>query len=425
MPSLGEIAAALSSGEADAALGALRGEGGAERTRSRALRAAEGCLSVFGRSPGDGALLASAPGRAELGGNHTDHQRGRVLCAAVGLDALGCAARNGLDRVRVYSEGFGLTELALPAAGPDEKERCGSAALIRGIAAALRPEGFDAYVLSDVPPGSGLSSSAAFELLIAVMCAAFSGDGDACGALRLASVCQRAENEYFGKPCGLLDQAASALGGVQEIDFADPARPSASGVGFDFGRCGHRMCVVNCGAPHGDLTADYAAITAECRAVAGHFGAEVLREVDSRDFLAEIPALRRALGDRAVLRAMHFFAENERVAREVDALRRGDFGEFLRCVDESGRSSAELLQNLWPGRDAGEQPLMLAVALARDILAGSGACRVHGGGFGGTALAFVPEGLYGEFSARMEAVFGPGSCRALSVRPSGAAVIDI
>ena len=185
------------------------------------------------------------------------------------------------------------------------------------------------------------------------------------------------------------------------------------------------MCVVNCGAPHGDLTADYAAITAECRAVAGHFGAEVLREVDSRDFLAEIPVLRRALGDRAVLRAMHFFAENERVAREADALRRGDFGEFLRCVDESGRSSAELLQNLWPGRDAGEQPLMLAVALARDILAGSGACRVHGGGFGGTALAFVPEGLYGEFSARMEAVFGPGSCRALSVRPSGAAVIDI
>ena len=397
------------------------GPGGAGR--ERVLRCVRGCMDEFGHAADAPAVLAVAPGRVELCGNHTDHQRGRVLCAAAGPDMLACAVPNGLGRVRVCSEGFARAEICLPAGAPVAAERATSAALLRGVAAGYATRGFDAYVASDIPPGGGLSSSAAFELLLAVLCERFSPEGGALTALERAERCRRAENEYFGKPCGLLDQAAIALGGVQELDFA--AGCAATRVDFDFGRCGHRMCVVDTRSAHADLTADYAAIADECRAVAARFGAETLREVDEGAFYGAIPELRRSLGDRAVLRAMHVFAENARAGRAAGALRRGDFAAFLREVDASGRSSAELLQNLWPGRDAREQPLALALALARGVLGGAGACRVHGGGFGGTMLAFVPEGLYGEFSRRMEAVFGPGSCLALSVRSAGAGVIEI
>lgn len=371
----------------------------------------------------------SVPGRTELIGNHTDHQRGCVVAAAVTLSLDAAAARTGDGRIRVLSEGMEPVDVALDSLDARPSEHGSSAALVRGVAAGFAERGFlpgktglALAVSAGVPVGSGLSSSACFEVLVAAaMDAMLFGSG--MSAAELARIAQFAENEYFGKPCGLLDQAAVALGGVQELDFA--AGCAAARVDFDFGRCGHRMCVVDTRSAHADLTADYAAIADECRAVAARFGAETLREVDEGAFYGAIPELRRSLGDRAVLRAMHVFAENARAGRAAGALRRGDFAAFLREVDASGRSSAELLQNLWPGRDAREQPLALALALARGVLGGAGACRVHGGGFGGTMLAFVPEGLYGEFSRRMEAVFGPGSCLALSVRSAGAGVIEI
>ena len=429
MQKLTELLSSLAGGALDSRLVTIDGPQGLSYARERALRVARGFAERF--AAGDGkrsVLLASAPGRAELGGNHTDHQRGRVLCASIGLDALACAGANGLGLIRLYSEGYG--ELCVDTAAlsaPVDAERGHTAALVRGVAAGIaargfRVSGFDAYVASDVLSGSGLSSSAAFEVLLGcVMNALFCGG--AIPPLELAAIGQAAENVYFGKPCGLLDQTACSLGGVSAIDFADPGHPQVEPIACDFERSGHSLCIVDTGSCHDDLTAEYAAIPDECRAVAAHFGADALRGVDPAAFSAEIPALRRSLGDRAVLRAMHFFAENERVSRQAAALRAGDFAAFLALVNESGRSSAELLENLWAG-DAREQPIPLALALARDALGGAGACRVHGGGFAGTIAAFVPHGLLGSFTARLEAVFGPGSCHVLRVRPEGGAIID-
>ncbi len=380
--------------------------------------------AVFGAAP---THVFSAPGRTELGGNHTDHQRGCVLAAAVALDTRAAVRANGAGLIRLHSQGYPPYRVALDdlTARPGAKNT--AAALIRGVAAGFVKRGFaiggfDACVSSTVPPGSGLSSSAAFEVLLATAINhLFSCRLDAVSIARIA---QEAENVYFGKPCGLMDQLASAVGGCVAIDFADPAAPAVTPVDFDFSACGHALCVIDSGASHADLTDQYAAIPAELKAVSALFGKEFLREIPETDFYARLPEVRRAAGDRAALRAIHVYGENRRVAAEADALRRGDFSEYLRYVNLSGFSSQALLQNVIPTGAAAHQEAALALGLARHLLGDRGACRVHGGGFAGTIQAFVPEDMLEAFRSGMESVLGAGSCHVLSIRPTGGTVVS-
>ena len=368
----------------------------------------------------------SAPGRTELGGNHTDHQHGRVLAAGVDLDDLAAVAVTDTGRIRVLSEGYPLVEISLDELAVREGEQNTSAALVRGVATRFQAlgcdfsggKGLDAYVVSDVPGGSGLSSSAAFEVLIgtAVNELFFGGK---CTAVQIAQIGQYAENVYFGKPCGLMDQTASSVGGVVAIDFKDPDDPVVERIDLDLRATGHALCILDSGAGHGDLTGEYAAITDELRAVSRHFGKQVLRDVSPEEFTAAIPALRAKAGDRAVLRAMHYFDENDRALAQAMALKAGDFAGFLRLVADSGRSSALYLQNVVPTGQTLNQELMLTIALSGHILGGRGAVRVHGGGFGGTAQAFVPLDMLDQFTAAVEAVLGKGACHVLSIRPVG------
>ena len=377
-------------------------------------------FETFGRQA---QYLFSAPGRTEIGGNHTDHQLGRVLAGAVSLETVAAVAENGGNVVRVLSEGYPLCEIDLDDLSIRPEEFGTTAALIRGVAAGtgLR-KGFDACVSSTVLPGSGLSSSAAFEVLLGTVASHLSGAG--LNAVEIAQLGQRVENEYFGKPCGLMDQMASSVGGVISIDFADPGRPLVEPLDFDFAACGHALCIVDSGADHADLTDEYAAIPREMKAVAAVFGKQVLRQVEATDFYARLPEVREAAGDRAALRAMHFFDENRRVGEQVAALRAGDFERFLALVNESGNSSWLYLQNVTPTGATQHQELAAALALARHLLAGRGACRVHGGGFAGTIQAFVPLDLLERFRRGMEAVLGEGSCHVLSIRPEGGILLE-
>lgn len=367
----------------------------------------------------------SAPGRTELGGNHTDHQHGRVLAASVDLDVLAAAARTDTGRLRVLSEGYPLLEVDLSDLSPRPGERNTSLALLRGVAARFQQlgcdfagAGLDVYVASDVPDGSGLSSSASFEVLLGTVLNDLLFGGK-CGAMEIAQIGQYAENVYFGKPCGLMDQAASSVGGVVAIDFADPASPRVERIHLDLWQEGYALCILDSGASHGDLTAEYAAITDELKAVSRFFGKEVLRDVDPSAFYAAIPQLRAQAGDRAVLRAMHFFNENDRARAQARALKAGNFGRFLTLVRTSGHSSALYLQNVVPTGQTAHQELMLTIALSAYLLHDRGAVRVHGGGFGGTAQAFVPLDMLTEFKSRVDAMLGQGTCRVLSVRPVG------
>jgi galactokinase len=369
----------------------------------------------------------SAPGRTELGGNHTDHQLGRVLAGAVSVDTLAAVAPNGEDVIRVQSEGYPLCTVALTALAPNEAEFGSTLSLIRGVAGRIRDlghkvSGFDAFVSSRVLPGSGLSSSAAFEVLIGTII----NHLDGCGldAVQIAQIGQYAENIYFGKPCGLMDQMASSVGGIVTIDFADRENPVVEPLDFDFAACGHALCIVNSGADHADLTDEYAAIPREMGEVCRVFGKAHLREVDEAAFYARLPEVRAAAGDRAALRAMHIFDENRRVEKEVAALRDNDFARFLALVNESGRSSWLYLQNVVPTGSTRHQELALSLALASRLLNGRGACRVHGGGFAGTIQAFVPLDLLESFKAGMEAVLGAGSCQVLSIRPEGGILLE-
>lgn len=377
-------------------------------------------FDTFGRKA---QYLFSAPGRTEIGGNHTDHQLGRVLAGAVSLETVAAVAENGENIVRVQSEGYPRCEIALDELSIRPAEFGTTAALIRGVAAGTGlKKGFDAYVTSTVLPGSGLSSSAAFEVLLGVIANHLSGAG--LTSVEIAQLGQRVENEYFGKPCGLMDQMASAVGGVITIDFADPARPVVEHLDFDLAAQGHALCIIDSGADHADLTDEYAAIPREMKAVAAVFGKDVLREVDETDFLSQLCAVRAKAGDRAALRALHFFAENRRVTAQVDALRAGDFDSFLRLINESGRSSWLYLQNVVPTGATAHQELALSLALAQRLLNGRGACRVHGGGFAGTIQAFVPLELLDAFKQGMEAVLGEGSCHVLSIRPEGGILLE-
>ena len=375
--------------------------------------------SQFGADP---QYLFSAPGRTEICGNHTDHQGGMVLAAAVDLETT-AAVRVRKDAViRLVSEGYPACEIALNDLSVHEDELGTTSSLIRGVAAGFFDRGcmfpgFDAFVTSTVLSGSGLSSSAAFEILIAsifnYLCkSAFS-------PLELAKIGQSAENRYFGKPCGLMDQAASAAGGIVFIDFAGGRETKLERLQFDFSAYGYTLCVVDCGADHADLTPDYAAIPTELKAVSAVFGKSILRDVDENEFYMRLPEVRAAAGDRAVLRAIHIFDENRRVLAARDALKNGDLDVFFTMEKSSGRSSQLYLQNILPHSATVHQDLALALALAEKLLDGEGACRVHGGGFAGTLLAFVPEDLLPRFRREMEAVFGEGSCHMLSVNPNG------
>lgn len=371
--------------------------------------------------------LFSAPGRTELSGNHTDHQLGKVLAGAVDLDTVAAVALNGENTIRVLSEGYPLCEIALDDLSVHPAEIGTTAALLRGAAAGIAARGFvipgfDGYVTSRVLAGSGLSSSAAFEVLFGTVIDRLTGAG--LSALQIAQLGQYAENVYFGKPCGLLDQAASSLGGVITIDFADEQAPQVERLDLDLAGFGYALCIVDSGADHADLTDEYAAIPGELRVVNAHFGKTHLREVPEEAFYAALPELRRGAGDRAVLRAIHVYEENRRVTEQVAALRRGDFDRFLELVKASGRSSWMYLQNVIPAGYKEHQDLAVSLALAEKLLGDRGACRVHGGGFAGTIQAFVPLDMLGSFRAGMDAVLGEGSCHVLSIRSAGGILLE-
>ena len=385
----------------------------------------DGLEKTFGSHSEAG--LYSAPGRTEIGGNHTDHQHGRVLAGSVNIDMIAAAAPNDKNQLRVQSEGYDLCVIDLNDLEARKEEENTTAALLRGECAAFTQRGaklagLDVYISSNVPKGSGVSSSAAFEVLIGVIL----NDcfmTEKVSPIAIAQIGQWAENVYFGKPCGLMDQMASSVGNIITIDFASPAKPVVEPVAVDFSKAGLALCILDSGADHADLTDEYAAIPAECRAVAAVCGGEVLRDVPFETFLAKLPECRRQCGDRAVLRAFHVYADNDRVAKQVAALHDGDFGTFLCLVNESGCSSWEYLQNVIPAGYKEHQEVGVTIAAAKHLLGDKGAVRVHGGGFAGTVQAFVPVEMLDEFKAGMEAILGEGRCHVLSIRPEGGAVL--
>ena len=371
----------------------------------------------------------SAPGRTEVSGNHTDHQRGRVLAGAVNLDTVAAVRANGTNVIRVQSKGYPLCQVRLDALEPVADEINSTPALIRGVAARFaqlgcKVEGFDAYCESTVLPGSGLSSSAAFEVLIGTIINHLFFGGRVSQP-EIAQIGQYAENVFFGKPCGLMDQTASAVGGLVTIDFADKERPDIRPVHFDFSTTGHALCIIDSRADHADLTDEYAAIPGELKALCAFFGKEVITEIPEEEFYAAIPALREKYPDRAIMRAIHEYNENRRVPQQVACLEKGDFDGFLRLAKDSGYSSWMYLQNVVPAGYVKQQAMAVALGLCEHYLQGRGAYRVHGGGFAGTVQAFVPFDLLESFRAGIDAALGEGACHVLSIRPQGGVEMEV
>lgn len=378
---------------------------------------------AFGATDGRRLLLVVSPGRTEIAGNHTDHEGGHVIAAAIDRYVMGVFSPSDTPEINVHSEGYGLTTVATNDLSARNDERGTTAALVRGMAAQFAERGyevcgFDAAIRSDVLGGSGLSSSAAFELELGQAMNALWADG-ALVPDELAIMAQRAEREWFGKPCGLMDQAAVALGGVQHMDFHDATKLVARSLDFDFAQHGYAICIVAVGADHAANVDDYAAVPNEMQAVARELGADVLSQVSEADVVAAIPHLRERLGDRAVLRALHYYQEEWLVDARVQALDKGDTNAFMHLTRLSGASSAMYLQNVSIG-GAPTQPSMVAIAVAERLLQGKGAVRVHGGGFGGTIQAFVPLGMVDEFTQGMDAVFGEGASGVYGVDHEGA-----
>lgn len=417
--SLAEMKQAISAGRYDADFSVMYQS--VADARARYTKAVDAFAELYGEA--EGLRLFSAPGRTEVGGNHTDHQHGRVLAGSVDLDVIAVVAPNEEPVVRIKSEGYDMDVIDLRELDPQATEAGRASALIRGMCAIIQKEGyqiggFNAYTTSNVLKGSGLSSSAAFEVLVGVILSHMFNAGG-IDPVEIAKIAQKSENIYFGKPCGLMDQMASSVGGFTAIDFNDPTQPIIEKVDFNLSAHGHRLCIVNTGGNHADLTGDYAAITTECRAVSEAMGKEFLREVDEVDFYTKLGEIRQSCGDRAVLRAMHFFADNARAAAEKVALQEERFEDFLSLITESGNSSFKYLQNVFSVSAPTEQGLSLALALTERFLAGRGGYRVHGGGFAGTIQAFIPADLLDEYKTLMESVFGEGSCYVLNIRPVG------
>lgn len=416
-----QMAEQISKGALDSVLTRLYGEKALSMQKNRYCKTIDEFEKRFGANRE--IALFSAPGRTEICGNHTDHQHGRVFAASVDLDVIGAASKNNDGVIRIQSEGYPLDTIDLRDLSIQDRERNKAAALIRGMAARFQQMGFkiggfDAYTTSNVLKGSGLSSSAAFETLVGVMLSGLYADGNVT-PVQIAQIGQYAENNYFGKPSGLMDQTASSVGGLVTIDFKDPENPLVEKLSVDFEKYGYKLCIVDTGGNHADLTGDYASVPAEMKSVANVFGKELLREVDPQTFYQSIPKVRAQCTDRAVLRAYHFFADHERVTREVKALETGDFETFKSLVIESGRSSFLYLQNVYTCKNPSEQGLSLGLAMSERLLAGRGAWRVHGGGFAGTIQCFVPDDLLETYRKTMENVFGDGSCYILSIRPVG------
>lgn len=399
----------------------LYGEEALEQQLKRYENAERAFAETFGVSIEP--MIFSASGRTEIGGNHTDHNRGKVLAAAVGLDVIAYVIPTRENVITVQSEGFPRDTVKLDVLEPVEAELNSSAALIRGVAAGFVKEGlkiggFEAYTTSNVLKGSGISSSAAFEVLIGTILSHLYNDGNV-SAVKVARIAQYAENRFFGKPSGLLDQMASSVGGFITIDFKDTANPVIESISYDFASSGYSLCVVDTKGNHADLTPEYAAIPQEMKAVAEYFGKKELRDIDKTQVMENSADIRAKLGDRAFLRAMHFFDENVRVEREAAALKAGNINEFFKNVNESGNSSYKYLQNIYAPKNPSEQGLSVGLYAAENVLEGRGACRVHGGGFAGTIQAFVPNDKLDAFTDTMEKLFGKGSCHKLYIRPCG------
>lgn len=414
-----ELKEKISSGAFDASFEMLYGD--LKVSRERYLNAVSQFEKFYGDR--DNLRIFSAPGRTEIGGNHTDHQHGAVIAASVDLDVIAIVSANSGNNVRIKSEGYpediiDITDLKVK---PEESGR--ASALIRGVLAKFAESGFnlsgfDAYTTSNVLKGSGLSSSAAFEVLVANIVNGLFCENKVDN-VSIAKFSQFAENVYFGKPSGLLDQMASSVGGFTFADFNDPENPKIEKINFDVDKTDYQLCVVDTGGNHADLTQDYADITIECKEISNALGVDYLRDADSSAFYANLRELRKKCSDRAVLRAFHFFNENERVFKMKDALKIGDFEEFLNLVDKSGESSFKYLQNLFPVSNAKEQGLSLAIALTKEFLNGRGTARVHGGGFAGTIQCYIPKTRFSEYKNMIEKVFGENSCVPLKIRPVG------
>ena len=399
----------------------------AQEYADRFIRVIKGFQVTFPENARAEIGLYSAPGRTEIGGNHTDHQYGCVLAASVNLDAIAAAALNGTNTIRFYSEGYGMIEADLSVLDPVESEKESTLALIRGMAAlaigrGYEVKGIDVYCTSNVLGGSGLSSSAAFETLMGVIindmfC------GGAFDAVEIAKMGQVTENQYFGKPSGLMDQSASSVGGVVAIDFGDPENPKVEKINLDLAGEGYALCIIDSKSSHADLTDAYAGIPREMKAVAATFGMSHLRGLTKEDLIARTGAIRKVCGDRAFLRAMHFVLDNERAQKEAAALKAGDFDAFLKLVKASGESSYMYLQNISVEGAVDNQAVGVALSLCDVLLDGRGAFRVHGGGFAGTVQAFVPLDMLGSFKATVESAIAPGCCHVLSIRPVGGAVV--
>jgi galactokinase len=368
-------------------------------------------------------FVMSAPGRTEVCGNHTDHNHGKVLAASINLDAIAVVSKNDDNTIRVKSKGHKMNVVDLSDLEPDEKRYGDSTTLVQGVAAGIKNlgfevKGFDACTTSDVMGGSGLSSSAAFEVLLGTVLSYLYNDGK-ISEVDIAKVAQYSENVFFGKPCGLLDQMAASVGTFVTIDFKSTTEPVIKKVNFDFSKSGHSLCIVDTGGSHSDLTDDYAAVRGEMESVAKAMGKDVLREISYEDFFKAIPSLQGKVNDRAILRAIHFYNENRRVDEAIKCLESGDFEGFKDIIIESGKSSYELAQNVYTPKNPTEQKLSLALAVSEEILKGKGAWRVHGGGFAGTIQAFVPNDLLAEYKEAMESIFGKGRCYVLIIRPVG------
>lgn len=393
----------------------------------RYVKALESYINLYGEQEVE---IYSAAGRSEVGGNHTDHQRGRVLAASINLDAVAIVNKNDDGAIRIVSAikaGDDYKEMTIELNAFDmelrEEEKESSLALVRGVLKGLKDRGyeiggFNAYITSDVFVGSGLSSSAAFEVIVGTILDGLYNDMKV-NMVEIAQIGQYAENVYFGKPSGLLDQMACAIGGLITIDFKDKANPVVNKVDVDFEEKGYSLCIVDTKGSHDDLTDEYAAVPYEVKKVAEFFGKDVLREVDEAEFMANIPALREKLGDRAILRAIHFFGDNARVADQVAALANDEFDKFLGMIKASGNSSYKYLQNVYTTKDVQAQNVSIALAVSEKVLGDNGVCRVHGGGFAGTIQAFVKNEFVPTYKAALDNVFGAGSCHVLKVRKYG------
>lgn len=420
MANLTTVRNEITSGAFDSRLSRLYG-GETEKARARFLHITHLFEDRFGDR--EDVRFFSAPGRTEVCGNHTDHNHGQVLAAAINLDAVACAVKTDDHYIRVYSENYPGDIVDINVLEPQIKEVERSASLVRGVAARFKELGYniggiDCVTVNNVLKGSGMSSSASFEVLVGTMLSFLYNDGKV-SPVEIAKIAQYAENKYFGKPCGLMDQMACSVGSFVQIDFKDTSAPVINPVDFDFSSCGHSLCIVDTRADHADLTDDYAAIRREMEAVAGYFGKTCLREITEEDVISNIAGIKEKLGERPLLRAIHFFEDNKRVEKEAEALRNGDFETFKALTIASGQSSYMYNQNVFSSSAPLSQPVSLALAVSELILKGKGAWRVHGGGFAGTIQAFVPDCLLDEYKNGMEAIFGEGACYVLAIRPFG------